>query len=496
MEQDRKWKVKSIKNELVYDRSKIIIPYILAVIVLIITMIPVFSNSITQDEAFSVVLIRKPILEMLKSAAADVHPPLYYFMMLCVRFFFGGVESLTAYRFLSSVGTGLNLILLGATMIRKRWGTITACIYILFFGLSYYTIQYTVIVRMYSWGTFFVTLTALLALEFYEKEKTRYIALCGFFTLAAMYTHYYALLTVFLIWVCLLVNTMIRKKSLIKRILISGICITIGYIPWISVFYAQTNKVAQNYWISEYLVSEMVQAPYHMTETSALLGIGWTFQLLVFIILILAIIRKKYIVAICGGIIVGVLVIAAIFSTLIQPIWIVRYFYIMWGLVSLMTAVFIGERYSSLSFIPQSLCMLFLFYYGFFSVKTMLGEEMMHTNIDWWQSFLYQNVDSNAYIMVDDYNERIMMYDYFFPDAHLLMLQMASEEQISDFVQESEGSQLWYLPNYVFATVGENKMESIMLENNYQILDEDAEICHIQYGNMRIRRVKEVDDNE
>ncbi len=480
----------------IFKRIWVVVPYFIAVIICILAAIPVFSNSITQDEAFSVVLVRKNMAEMIKDASADVHPPLYYFLMMLVKGALHGRESLLAYRLLSCAGTCFNLLLIGATMIRKRWGIMTANIYIIFFGLTYYTMEYTVIVRMYTWGTFFVTLASLLALKAYEEEKIKYLVICGFVTLAAMYTHYYALLAVFLVWAFLLVVAAIRKRKLIKGILLTGILIVIGYFPWLGIFIGQTDKVAQNYWIQEYLFGDMIRAPYIMTEIAALPGVGYGFQILVFAMFFLAIIRKKYILIISSAIVVGVLVISSLYSVLVQPIWIARYFYILWGLVSIVVAVVIGEKYSLFSIIPQIAIIILLSFYGYFCVKTIFSEEIMQTNVDEWMYFLDENVDSEAYIMVDDYEERIMMYDYYFPNAHILMLQSMSEEQIADFMQESNDCQLWYLPNYYFSTIGEERMEKIVMDYGYQMLDNNAKICHIQYGSMRIRRVEKVEEDE
>lgn len=471
-----------------------VIPYLIAVAVGICASLPVFSQSITQDEAFSVVLVRKGISGMIMGTAADVHPPLYYLMMLGVKLLLGG-ESLTAYRFLSLVGTWLNLLLVGATLVRKRWGTASASIYIMFFGLSYYTLQYSVIVRMYSWGTFFVTLTALLALRVYEQEKTRDLVFCAISTLLAMYTHYYALLTVFLVWLCLLMGG-VKKRTLLKRILIAGVLITVGYLPWLGVFLGQTNSVADSYWIPAVLTDEMINAPWYMTETNALPGTGNVFKLLLVVIFLLAVIRKKYIAVICGLITVGIVAVAAVFSVCIQPIWIVRYFYILWGLLALMTAITAGERYTSFSFLPQIFLCMFLLVYGCFSVKTILDEEIMQTNASWWRAYLSENVDRDAFIMVDDYAERSMIYQYFFPEANLLMLESVTEGGVTAFVNSAEGGQLWYLPNDVFVTFGEEKMERLLVNRGYRMLDEDAETCHLEHGRMRIRRIEEVDADE
>lgn len=120
----------------------------------------------------------------------------------------------------------------------------------------------------------------------------------------------------------------------------------------------------------------------------------------------------------------------------------------------------------------------------------------MQTNAGWWKSYLNENVAQDAYIMVDDYSERNLIYRYFFPEARLLMLQSATKEQIEEFTNMSEDGEIWYLLNDPFITFGEDRMEQVMEECGYQILDDDAEVCHIRYGSMRIRRIERGDADE
>lgn len=184
------------------QRFKGIAPYITAICICIFVSFPAVSQSVVLDEAYSAVLVRGNIPDIIRGAAIDVHPPLYY-LILKVSQFFGG-ESLLKYRLVTAGGTYLNLLLLGATLIRKRWGCRVSILYILWFGLTYSTLEKTTFLRMYSWGAFFVTGAAIFLFLYYENGKKRDILLGAVMTLAAMYTHYYAVISVFLMWVILL----------------------------------------------------------------------------------------------------------------------------------------------------------------------------------------------------------------------------------------------------------------------------------------------------
>ena len=147
-------------------KMKIATPYILALLICLFVSFPAVSNSIVLDEAYTLGLIRGSISEIIRGAASDVHPLLYYLILKLSDLF--GSESLFKYRIVTAMGTYLNLLLVGATMVRKQWGCRVSVLYILWFGLTYGTLEKSTFVRMYSWGAFFVTSAAVLLYTYYN----------------------------------------------------------------------------------------------------------------------------------------------------------------------------------------------------------------------------------------------------------------------------------------------------------------------------------------
>ena len=230
-------------------KVKNVIPYIVAMAVCGFVAFPVVSNSVVLDEAYSILLVRGSVPEIIKGTAVDVHPPLYYLILKLTSLFVG--ESLVWYRIVTALATWLNLLILGATFIRKRWGWRVSVIYILWFGLTYSTLEKSSLVRMYSWAAFFVTATALFLFAYYEKRSMKSLALGILMTLGAMYTHYYAVLAVFVIWVMLLAAFWLRREK-VWGILLGGVIVTVGYLPWLGVLLTQFRNVAEDYWISSF----------------------------------------------------------------------------------------------------------------------------------------------------------------------------------------------------------------------------------------------------
>lgn len=64
------------------------------------------------------------------------------------------------------------------------------------------------------------------------------------------YTHYFAVLPVLIMWgIAGLIHIIDRK--FIKRMFCAGICVIIGYTPWLATFARQFNNVHDKYWIPE-----------------------------------------------------------------------------------------------------------------------------------------------------------------------------------------------------------------------------------------------------
>lgn len=471
-------------------KSKVLLPYFAAVIICLCVSIPIFSNSVVLDEAYSINLVRGTVREIIQGAAADVHPPLYY-LILKFTGLFGG-ESLLKYRFITAAATWLNLIWLGATLIRKRWGNRVAVFYILWFGLAYGTFELSVLVRMYSWAAFFVTAAALFAAAYYEKGKTSDYITGIAMTLAAMYTHYYAVMSVFIIWLCLLTAVLVKKREKLKWVLAGGILITIGYLPWLSALISQSRKVAQKYWIDSFDWQEWFHTPAYLMESS-LEGIGTVLFFFVFVLLLLACLRKQWDALLCITVFAGTMVMGALLSVSVTPIWQNRYLYAAWGLLSLFVAITAGQKVSAYSWIPQILFIVILSAEGVFSVQTMLQDEMMICSDDEWVDFLEENVEDNALIVVDDPYEHIAVFRYYLPEADIIMTEELQQEEsrklLEDALGQWEERQVWYIIDYVQPRYGVDNMTELLGQSGYML--DPAASCTIKYKSLGIFKAGE-----
>lgn len=474
-------------------KIKIALPYVLAVLVSLFVSFPAVSNSVVLDEAYSIDLVRGSVSDIIQGAAADVHPPLYY-LILKLAASFGG-EALFKYRIVTALGTYLNLLLVGATMIRRQWGCRVSTLYILWFGLTYSTLEKSTFVRMYSWGGLFVTAAAVFLFFYYKNGRKRDIFLGIMMTLAAMYTHYYAVMAVFFAWLFLLLAVFLKKRRKTGYILLGGAAVAAGYLPWLGKLLNQSKRVTDNYWMTGFNWHEWKIVPAALMETAdgSFIGVGMVLYSFLVILLILALIRRKWDALLCVSVFVCTMIMGALLSVLFTPIWATRYMYVAWGLVSLFVAIVAGEVTSFYSNIAQGLLIAVLAVTGLISLNTMLADETMSNTADEWVAFLEEHVDRDACIIVDDPAEHSLVYAFYLPDADFIytenLLGQDVEAILSDFLENSRNHQMWYIDDYRQQKIGVDLIRGYLEKLGYSIQSEGFFV--IEQKDLEVFRIEE-----
>jgi hypothetical protein len=251
--------------------------FIAAIYCLVRSVILSLCTDIWYDELFTMEFSARSVKELIGLTARDVHPPLYY---IIVRGF------LLAGNALGFVGNGrlgpemlakmvsiipFALVMIYAlTTVRKHYGMFAAGM----FSFAIITVpqmpEYNTEIRMYSWAMFFVTAALLHGFGIYReylKTEGKGIDIpdalaMTVFSAAAAYTHYYAALSIGIIYMFLFVLMLAGSVSFGKKAdvkakghgsLISLVVIMIltgvSYLPWLRVLMSQVGAVKNNYWI-------------------------------------------------------------------------------------------------------------------------------------------------------------------------------------------------------------------------------------------------------
>jgi len=204
------------------------------------------AQSLWNDEGTSVALAGRDLATITRSAALDIHPPLYYYLLHAWAGIFGSSEF--AVRSLSALA-GVGVVAVTWALGRRLFGPIEGLLAGLFAALSAFQVYYAQEARMYIFVTLLGGLSMLAQLRLLEcwalPERSRrpparaalaYVVA----TTLATYTHYFAFSlvagqnVVFLIW--LLGQPRASRDNMWRRLL--GwlgleVIVVLLYVPWL-----------------------------------------------------------------------------------------------------------------------------------------------------------------------------------------------------------------------------------------------------------------------
>jgi len=194
------------------------------------TPLKFFAQSLWRDEAFSVLLSRRGIGELLVLTARDFNPPLYYLLLKGWIFLFGSSEiAIRSLSFIFFWATLYVFFLILTNVIKLKEGKTIP--YLGLFTINPFLLYFAFEARMYMMFTFFATLSYYF---FLTKKKLLY----SIVLILGLYTHY---MMVFVIFSQLI---SIPKKTTIKQIALALII----FLPWIIFLFVHHPFIKENFW--------------------------------------------------------------------------------------------------------------------------------------------------------------------------------------------------------------------------------------------------------
>jgi len=226
------------------------------------------------DEAWTSLISQLPYLDMLKTTAADFHPPAYYSVVELVYKFLPPTEIVT--RSISIIFYFLTLFLVyklaseikgpnsaQASMGKKLFGAISTLVVAvnpIFFTYAFEARNYTMFAFAATSSIYFlVKLSSVLnsrlsdssqtVAQLTGQEKTDnwkiWALLFVFFSTLGIYTHYYMFFTLFAQGLYLL----LFDRKIFWRVFLLFVIVGVFYLPWIPFLATQLKSVGQSYWI-------------------------------------------------------------------------------------------------------------------------------------------------------------------------------------------------------------------------------------------------------
>lgn len=198
-----------------------------------------FMQSFWRDEAFTYLLSRKSLFDIINLTAKDFNPPLYYFIVHFWMKVFGTSEiSLRSISLIFYWATVYVAFLFLNDIFKFRLKK--SFLYLLLVIINPLLVYYAFEARMY---TMFAFLGSLSFYALYKKDPLLYILA----TILGLYTHYFM---VFVLLGQLLIILLVegnKKIKLLQSILLSGIL----FLPW-GIFVLLTKPgINQSFWIEK-----------------------------------------------------------------------------------------------------------------------------------------------------------------------------------------------------------------------------------------------------
>lgn len=306
-----------------------------------------FYTAIWFDESYTVGLMEQDFFSMCRIAAHDVHPLLYYIMLKGFTFLFG--NSIIVMRLFSVLG-GISLSVLGFTHIRRDFGERTGIWYSFFCLALPVMFKYALQIRMYTWAPFFVTLTAIYAyrMVYISSSKKKSFLLFTLFSIAAAYTHYFALFASAWINFMLLIYNR-RQKKPFREWLIPALIQIVAYLPGIFIFLKQIGLEGAS-WIQVtypdvlantlnfFFIGDTVEDAINLTNWGYLFLtlLSSAVYLFYFVMLLLRLKTNKNSVKapFLSLILMGCVIVFSLAVSLFRPIYYVRYTMVLYGLAA------------------------------------------------------------------------------------------------------------------------------------------------------------------
>lgn len=204
------------------------------------------AQSVWFDEAYSIMLAKQSIGQLIHLTSVDTHPPLYYLLLKGWAGLFGWSE--LALRSLSVLAMG-GAVLIGGLLVRRMFGTRTAIVALPFVVFAPFLLRYGFEIRMYSLASLIgIAATYVLVAALEERDRHRQWKLYGLYAVLValgVYTLYYTVLLWLAHFTWLLWLARRNKQPVVTSPWFAALIgSVILFLPWLPVFLRQVNNGA------------------------------------------------------------------------------------------------------------------------------------------------------------------------------------------------------------------------------------------------------------
>lgn len=213
------------------------------VVLFSLNFIRIFDNNFWLDESFSINLAKMDFSGMIGATAADVHPPLYYAILMVMYRLFG--DHGWVFHLNSIIPYAITIVFV-LSIIWKKFGKGTAFLMIAFISIMRSAVVYNVEVRMYSWAALLVLLAYYACYMIMTDDRRLGYVWFAVFALLAAYTHYYTIIPLAILTVSVFLFLLVKKKKIRQFVTALSVSIIL-YAPWMSTVIRQFQRTSDSF---------------------------------------------------------------------------------------------------------------------------------------------------------------------------------------------------------------------------------------------------------
>lgn len=406
-----------------FENLNIILLVVLGILYLLLAL----KINFHYDEAYSIGMIANSYGEILEITSRDVHSPLYYWLL---KMFCGiSKEHVFVLSKIFSWAFMMAFLGLGRYICQKRYNSKVAFYWLLCAGFVPSMVIQATTARMYTMAMFFVTLALYLAYELWCREsRGRWIGFTAV-SVVVVYIHTFCMLEMVVIYLFLIIGAVKNKKvSFLKKAFISGIAVSICYLPWLLILMHQFLRWAgvESGWGNTIEPISYNSFILYWAEWFSSLERPWLPAMIFGVVLMMIgvifypryIKRKKEYFPVYGVLIMGIIFLLAMaISLFIVPCFVGRYVFPLFGGLWLFTAIAICEIKKR--WIQGAICLLILIMGGHAYVGEINLENPEGLNA--YMEFMeeYQESTEGKMIMADTYF--VMMLSIYMPEEEYMI---------------------------------------------------------------------------
>lgn len=421
------------------------------VILFLLHFIRIFDNNFWGDEGIAINAAHMTWMNMLKEVAGNGHSPFHYIMLWisCSVFGYSGV----IYHFVSLIPY-LIVLMISLTLIWRWFGIVPVIILTTLASLLENAVVYNVEVRMYSWCQLFIFLAYLAAYRLLETRKGRYYVYLMVSALGAIYCHYFALASMgilYLIILIYLIKTYIRD---IWKLIVSGCLVIVGFLPWVVFCYRLKGKVMFDYHIDEVSWSECFEFVFASNSSMLLFSVFTVVFCLVIleglgVISVLKREEKKLqidfnfninsysvtpeLIWMIGGVcaVFGTIAVSKAISSVMFPILVLRYLYPTFIIIWLLMGVCISKcRFKKI--VSTALVVIVIISCFPSYLNTLKAEKANNKRLRYTLE-MTSEIDENAYITTDIGHFNWTVSQVYYPNTPRRLCRFSSGEEFPEF---------------------------------------------------------------